>query len=374
MRLVIIFNKLHALGLTTGSEEFGGPVEIIATYPGTGSNSSNGNVVFDPQHYFERAGLALSNGVIYDHLDIPWRLPALHELGNRIRRAHPRAVRVPNLTHNGHQGAIWQSGGAPAIDSNGFLYAMLGNGAFDTTLDTNGFPSQGNYGNCFVKLSAASSALSVADYWTMFNTVDQSNTDTDLGSGGPMLLPDMTDAGGVVRHLAVGSGKDAHIYVADRDNMGKFNPSSNVNLYQDLTGSLGGFNFSTPAFFNGLLYFGSVGDVLRGFSFTNARMNSVAVTRSLNTFGFPGTSPTISANGTTSGVLWAAENVDPAVLHAYDAGDLSHELYNTNQASNSGITLARTQSLGCLLLQMGKCMWPARTVQSGAFGLLTLRV
>ena len=197
----------------------------------------------------------------------------------------------------------------------------------------------------------------------MFNTVDETNTDTDLGSGGPMLLPDMKDATGATRHLAVGSGKDAHIYIADRDNMGKFNPSSNVNLYQDLIGSLGGFNFTTPAFFNGLLYLGSVRDVLRGFSFTNARMNSLAVTRSLNTFGFPGTSPSISANGTTSGVLWAAENVDPAVLHAYDAGDLSHELTIRIRLPIHGITLARTQSLGCLLLQMGKCMWPARTVQ-----------
>ena len=363
------FHKLHALDLTTGSEEFGGPVEIIATYPGTGSNSSNGNVVFDPQHYLERAGLALSNGVIYttwtSHGDCPpytsWVIGYdEHTLAQ---------VRVLNLTHNGSQGAIWQSGGAPAIDSNGFLYAMLGNGAFDTTLDTNGFPSKGNYGNCFVKLSPANSSLSVADYWTMFNTVDETNSDTDLGSGGPLLLPDMRDADGATRHLAVGSGKDAHIYIADRDNMGKFNPSSNVNLYQDLTGSLAGFNFSTPAFFNGLLYLGSVTDVLRAFSFTNARMNGLAVSRSATTYGYPGTSPSISANGITHGILWAAENVDPAVLHAYDASDLSQELYNTNQAANSRDNFGSNAKFSVPTVANGKVYVASTGGTVGAFGL-----
>ena len=363
------FHKLHALDLTTGTEEFGGPVEIVATYPGTGRNSSNGNVVFDPVHYFERAGLALSNGVVYttwtSHGDCPpytsWVIGYdEHTLAQ---------VRVLNLTHNGYQGAIWQSGGAPAVDSSGFLYAMLGNGAFDTTLDANGFPSQGNYGNCFVKLSTASSSLSVADYWTMFNTTDETQSDTDLGSGGPLLLPDMRDADGAVVHLAVGSGKDGHIYVADRDNMGKFNPSSNANLYQELPGSLGGFNFSTPAFFNGLLYFGSVGDVLRAFSFTDARMNAGAVTRSVNTFGYPGTSPSISANGAAYGILWAAENVDPAVLHAYDASDLSHELYNSNQAPNSRDSFGSNAKFSVPTVANGKVYVGSTGGTVGAFGL-----
>jgi hypothetical protein len=277
-------------------------------------------------------------------------------------------IGVLNLTHNGQQGAIWQSGGAPAIDSFGFLYTMLGNGTFDTTLDSNGFPSQGDYGNCFVKFSATGS-LHVTDYWTMFNTVDESNSDTDLGSGGPLLLPDMRDAAGAVRHLAVGSGKDGHIYISDRDNMGKFNPDSNANLYQDLAGSLGGFNFSTPAFFNGLLYFGSVTDVLRAFSFTNARMNGGAVTRSVNTFGYPGTSPSISANGATHGILWAAENVDPAVLHAYDTNDLSQELYNSNQAPNSRDYFGSNAKFSVPAVANGKVYVTTTGGTVGAFGL-----
>src|SRR5215813_11649942 len=239
------FQRLHALDLATGAEAFGGPVEIVATYPGTGSNSSNGNVVFDPVQYFERAGLALSNGIVYttwtSHGDCPpytsWVIGYdQHTLAQ---------VRVLNLTHNGRKGAIWQAGGAPAVDSRGNLYAMLANGTFEATLDANGFPNQGDYGNCFVKLSPQN-FLHVADYWTMFNTLQETTLDYDLGSGGPLVLPDMTDGDGILRRLVVGSGKDAHIYIANRDGMGKYNPNGNVTLYQDLSSSLGGFNFSTP--------------------------------------------------------------------------------------------------------------------------------
>jgi outer membrane protein assembly factor BamB len=363
------FQRLHALDLATGTEEFGGPVEVLATYPGTGSNSSNGNVIFDPVHYLERAGLALSNGVVYttwtSHGDCtPYTSWVIGYDEHTLAQ-----VRVLNLTHNGYQGAIWQSGGAPAIDSNGFLYAFLGNGRFEVTLDANGFPIYGDFGNCFVKLSTANNSLQVADYWTMFNTVAESQSDTDLSSGGPMLLPDMRDATGTIRRLAVGSGKDAHIYIANRDNMGKFNPNSNLNLYQELPGSLGGFNFSTPAFFNGRLYFGAVRDVLRAFSFTNARMNGGAVSRSANVFPYPGISPSISANGTAHGILWAAENVDPAVLHAYDASDLSRELYNSNQAPNSRDHFGSNAKFSVPTVANGKVYVATTGGTMGAFGL-----
>jgi hypothetical protein len=362
------FQRLHALDLTTGAEAFGGPVEIIATYPGTGDNSSNGTVVFDPVQYFERAGLALSNGVVYttwtSHGDCrPYTSWVIGYDAHTLDQ-----VRVLNLTHNGRQGAIWQSGGAPAGDANGFLYAMLGNGTFETTLDANGFPNHGDFGNCFVKLSPQN-FLHVADYWTMFNTVQETTLDYDLSSGGPLVLPDMTDGNGIRRRLVVGAGKDAHIYIADRDNMGKYNPNANITLYQDLPGSLGGFNFSTPAFFNGSLYFGAVGDVLRAFSFTNARLNGSAVSRSTNTFGFPGTTPSISANGTAFGILWAAENEDPAVLHAYDATDLSQELYNTNQAPNSRDLFGSKTKFGVPTIANGKVYVATTGGTVGAFGL-----
>jgi outer membrane protein assembly factor BamB len=361
--------RLHALDLTAGTEQFGGPVEIIASYPGTGDNSLNGNVIFDPQQYYERAGLALSNGVIYTtwasrHDCRPYTSWIIGYDAHTLQQ-----VRVINLTPNGYQGAIWQSAAAPAIDPNGFLYVMLGNGKFDTALGANGFPSQGNFGNCFVKLSPANNSLSVADYWTMFNNPQESMVDYDLGSSGPVVLPDMTDGNGIRRRLAVAAGKDAHIYIADRNNMGKYNPNGNITLYQELPGSLGSFNFSTPAFFNGWLYFGAVGDVLRAFSFTNARMNGTAVSRSTNTFGFPGSTPSISANGTAFGILWAAENEDPAVLHAFDARDLSRELYNTNQAPNSRDHFGPNTKFGVPTIANGKVYVATTGGTVGAFGL-----
>ena len=142
-------------------------------------------------------------------------------------------VNVLDLTPNGHEGSVWMSGAGLAADSAGNIYPLLANGTFDTTLDNHGFPSQGDYGNAFVKLSTANGGLAVADYFTMSNTVSESNADEDLGSGGALVLPDMTDANGVTRHLAVGAGKDQTIYLVDRDNMGKFNPQAD-NIYQEI--------------------------------------------------------------------------------------------------------------------------------------------
>ena len=159
----------------------------------------------------------------------------------------------------------------------------------------------------------------------------------DLGSGGALLLPDQTDANGVVRHLIVGAGKDQNIYLADSDNLGKFNPSTspmNANVYQEITGQLAGLNYTTPAYFNGVLYYGSDGDSLKAFPLTNAKMATSPSSLSVATFAHPGTTPAVSANGTQNGIVWAVESglTRPAVLHAYDPTNLAHEFYNSNQA------------------------------------------
>ncbi|HKW18724.1 MAG TPA: hypothetical protein VJO35_14550 [Terriglobales bacterium] len=323
--------RIHALDLTTGGELFGGPKNITASYPGTGDNSSNGNVIFDPKQYNERAGLLLVNGTIYttwgSHCDFrPYTAWVMGFDANTLAQ-----TQVLDLVPNGNEGAMWMSGGAPAADSSGNIFLLDGNGTFDTTLDPSGFPSQGDCGNCFVKL-ATSGTLKLADYFTMFNTVQESDADEDLGSGGAIVLPDLTDTGGQVHHLAAGAGKDAHIYVVDRDAMGKFNANAN-NIYQDITGALSSGVFSMPAYFNNTVYFGAVGDSIKAFPISNAKLATTAATRTSNTFGYPGATPSISSNGTGSAILWAVENSSPAMLHAYDAGNLSHELYNSNQSA-----------------------------------------
>ena len=175
----------------------------------------------------------------------------------------------------------------------------------------------------------------VLDYFAMFNEVAESNADQDLGSGGELILPDMTDSTGTVRHLIVGAGKDTNIYLVNRDSMGKFSASAN-NIWQQLSGALPGGIWSTPAYFNGTLYYGDAGATMKAFAFTSAKLASTPASQSATQFQYPGTAPAVSANGTSNGIVWAHENSSSAaVLHAYDATNLAHELYNSNQAANN---------------------------------------
>ena len=325
--------RLHALDLTTGTEVTGSPVTIAATYPSMGQQSSNGQLVFDPKQYNERAGLLLLNGVVYiaysSHCDIePYTGWIMGYNENSLAQ-----TTVLNLTPSGSEGSIWQAGAGPAADSSGNIYFLDANGTFDTTLNSSGFPSKNDYGNAFMKLSTSGNKLAVADYFTMSNTVAESNADQDLGSGGALLLPDETDASGTVRHLAVGAGKDQNIYVIDRDNMGKFNSGSNA-VYQELPGALGGREFAMPAYWNNTVYYGSVGDSIHAYPIVQAKLATSPSSKTAHTFPYPGATPSVSSNGTSNGILWAVDNSDTAVLYAYDATNLAHELYDSSQAAN----------------------------------------
>jgi hypothetical protein len=325
------FQRLHALDLATGAEVFGGPKTIQASFPGNGAGSSGGSVVFDPKQYEERAALTMLNGRIImawtSHCDIdPYTGWIMAYDANTLAQSS-----VLNITPNGSRGGFWMAGAGPAVDPQGNLYLLDGNGTFDTTLSGAGFPSQGNFGNAFLKI-ATSSGLAVADYFATFDTVAATNADRDLGSGGTLVLPDLVDGAGQTRHLAVGAGKDGHIYVVDRDAMGKWNASSNQS-YQDISGALGGSVFSMPAYFSNTVYYGSAGGTLKAFAITNARLASSPSSVTARSFAYPGTTPGISASGNANGIVWAVENSNPAVLHAYDARDLTRELYNSNQAA-----------------------------------------
>ena len=222
------------------------------------------------------------------------------------------------------------SGAAPAADSAGNIYLLDANGTFDATLNGSGFPAQGDFGNAFLKISPSGAQLTVSDYFEMSNQAQENGTDGDLGSGGALVLPDMTDNSGNVWHLAVGAGKDAHVYIVNRDSMGKFNASAN-NIYQQLGGVLSGGVFSMPAYFNNTIYYGAVGDRVKAFTIQNAKLSTSPSGQTANSFPYPGATPSVSANNMSSGILWAAENSNPAVLHAYNATNLGQELYNSNQ-------------------------------------------
>jgi outer membrane protein assembly factor BamB len=323
--------RLHALDLVTGAELAGSPTEIAASYPAAGG----GTTTFNPGQYEERAALLLLNGTLYtswtSHCDIaPYYGWIIAFSAASLARTAILNV-APNSGGSGP--AIWMSGGGPAADAAGNIYLLTANGVFDTAMDANGFPKSQDYGNSFLKISTAGGTLSVVDYFTMFNETAESTADQDLGSGGEMLLPDLTDSNGTVRHLAIGAGKDGNIYVVNRDSLGKFNASGNQQIWQQLSNALPSGIWSTPAYFNGTVYYADSGATLKAFELSNAKLAGMPQSQSPTQFAYPGTAPSVSANGTSNAIVWAHENSNPAVLHALDAANLAHELYNSSQAS-----------------------------------------
>ena len=339
--------RLHALDITTGAELLSGPAEISASAP-----NAAGTTTFAPGQYEERAALLLANGQIYttwtSHCDaapysgwiIAYNASTLAQ--SAVLNVGPNSgAAVANGTPFNMNGpAIWMSGDGPGADTAGNIYLLTGNGLFEPTLNGTGFPSGGDFGNSFLKLTSTASSLTVADYFAMSSDVTESGGDLDLGSGGEMLLPDLMDSSGTTRHLIVGAGKDSNIYLVDRDNMGKFSPTTNA-IWQEVDGQLpgnppgfktGGVR-SSPAWFNGTIYYGDAGGTLKAYSVTSAKLSTSPTSQTAVAFAYPGASPVVSSNGTQNAIVWAHENATPAVLHAYDAASLTHELYNSNQAT-----------------------------------------
>jgi len=325
------FQRLHALDLTTGAEQTGSPTTIQATFPLPGHAGQV--ATFDPKQYKERSALLLLNGVIYttwaSHCDFsPYQAWIMG-----YSEATLQQTSVLNVTPNGSLGAFWGAGAGPAADSDGNFYVLSGNGTFDDTLDANSFPVDRDFGNGFLKISLVSGVLQVTDYFNMHDTDIETSHDTDLGSGGPLVLPDLKDSMGNTWHLAVGAGKDQRIYVVNRDLMGKFNTTNDNAIYQELDGALPNGVWSTSAYFNNAVYFASVSSALQAFTISNAKLSATPTSQSSTPFGYPGATPSISANGSSNGIVWAMESGSTGgVLHAYDATNLATELYNSNQS------------------------------------------
>jgi len=320
-----IIHRLHALSLTTGQELFGGPTPITATYPGTGGNSKNGTVTFEPSVHHDRAALLESGGKIY----MTWSGLAgdCGEYSAWVMAYSADTLAqssVIDLVPNNYGGGMWMGGGGPAADASGDVYVASGNGFGDTP----GMNS--SYGNSLVRLSGTGS-LSVVDSFTPFNSINEDSADQDLGSAGPLLLPDLLDAQQMIRHLVVAAGKDGNLYVASRDNMGGFNAMQN-NVYQEFPLS-SNENLSTPIYFNGTVYLCPSGLPVKAFPVTNARLATTPSTQSAHQFSNTGAVVSVSANGTNDGIVWALD-WGSGTLFAYDATDLTKNIYNSDQAAS----------------------------------------
>lgn len=357
--------RLHALDATSGAELLGGPIDIAAKYPGTGDNSSNGYVIFDPSQYKERAGLLMIGSTVYlswaSHCDFrPYTGWIMGYNASNLKQ-----TTVLNITPNGNEGAIWNSGAGMAADSSGNIFLLDANGVFDTNLNGSGFPSEGDYGNAFLRLTTKG-GLAVADYFEMYNQADENNTDTDLGSGGT-LLTTQKDSNGKTWQLAVGAGKDSNLYVVDRTNMGKFNSNGN-NIYQELNGVLPGGIWSMPAAGADRLFYGPQNAPVYEFQFKNAKLLSTPVAQTAFVFPYPGATPSISANGAQNAIVWAAANTNPAALYAFRA-DTLQMLYNSGQAPKGRDNFGNGNKYVTPMIANGK-VYVASQTGVGVFGLL----
>lgn len=342
------FQRLHALDLASGNEKLNGnkPVVISVTVAGTGDGSSGGQLAFDPQNQHQRPGLALINGQVY----ITW---ASHEDQSpyhgwviAYNAASLAFVAAFNTTPNGGLGGIWMSGAAPAFDSTGNCFFATGNGTFTGT---------DAYGDSIVKLGPPTGgSFAVLDFFTPSNQANLNANDTDLGAGGVLLLPDPSP--GVHPRLLVQIGKDGTIFLIDRDNgkMGEYcNGCGTDNVVQEIPMAINGM-WGMPSYWNGNLYVGGAqdggtsGDKLKAFSFNAGGSGMISMnptSQSANTFFFSGPTPSVSANGTSNGIVWALDNSQygpptpngsgPSVLHAYDATNLGNELWNSSQGAGN---------------------------------------
>jgi hypothetical protein len=317
-------DRLHALDMTTGAEKFGGPVVISASVSGTGAGSVGGIITFDASQQLQRPGLLLLNGVVYIGWGSFGDIDPYHGWVMGYNASTLAQTTIFNTTPNGTRGAVWQSGGGLAADSSGYIYLQTANGTFD--VNAGGV----DFGDSFLKLSTTG-GLKVADDFTPDNQSMLETDDLDLGSGAGLLLPTQT---GAHPNEVVSADKQGLIYLVDRNAMGGYSPTMNNNV-QTLTGASGGY-YNSGAYWNGAVYFHGVKDYLRRYTVKSGLLSTSSVSKSPTTY-VQGSTPSVSSNGATNGIVWAIDPGappfrNPAVLHAYNALNVGQELYNSSQA------------------------------------------
>ena len=323
--------RLHALAVTTGVEKFGGPAEIKASVRGKGTGSSGGKLDFNPLRDNPRAALLLNRGAVYLAWASACDVGPYHGWVMAYDAHSLRQKAVFNASPDADDSGIWEGDTGLAADKAGNVFLATGNGQFDAAKGGR------DYGDSLLKLNGESLALS--DYFAPYNVAELDASDSDLGSGGTVLLPDQP---GAHPHLAVIEGKGGVLYLIDRDHMGRWQPGNNSHALQTIAVPTG--VFGSMAYWNRSLYVLSDGDALRQFDVGDSRLSPKA------SGGRPGVSatPTVSANGLKDGIVWILRSKtwnggdQPAALYAYDAANVSHELYNSEQNAGrdrAGLTL-----------------------------------
>ena len=314
---------LHALDITTGAEKLGGPVQVTGSVSGTGWDNDGGTIQLEPGCY-QRTGLALNpvTNEIYigfGHCNHGWLFA--------YDKTSLRQKAILNDTPNGAGGGLWNSGGAPVVeDQTGKVYIMTG-------VDQDDPPS--GYNDSFLRLSGDD--LSIEDFFQPDDAAYLALNDADLGSGSPVLMPDNSSS---TPHELIGGGKDGKLFVVNRDSMGSFSATTN-NVIQTVQTGVQQFDnlFDTPAYWNGTIYVHCEADVLHAFSWNNGQLSAQPAGSGQNTLAAHGATVSVSSNGSNNGIVWEIDNTNhrtsgAAILRAYDASNVSTELYDSTQAGS----------------------------------------
>jgi hypothetical protein len=322
------FQHLHALAITTGLEKFGGPKLITASAAGRGSGAKNGQVSFDPLYENPRASLLLANDVVYLTWASSCDVGPYHGWVMAYDSQTLAQKAALNVTPDGDEGGIWASDTGPAADAQGNVYVPTGNGTFNASSGGK------DYGDSELKLSLQGASLQIRDFFTPYDQKNLSDTDADLGSSGPTLLPDQP---GPHRHLMLQTGKAGVVYVIDRDHMGGYRADGDAVVQK---AALRGGGYGAMAYWNGHVYFASDNDFLHDFPLKEGRLVVAQPGKySRVLFENPGATPTVSANGTRDAIVWAVATRHwnggerPAVLYAFDAKDVWRPIYSSEENS-----------------------------------------
>ncbi|MFZ0314784.1 MAG: hypothetical protein WAL85_18920 [Candidatus Korobacteraceae bacterium] len=332
----VYYHRLHALDMTSGAEKFGGPRVIQASYPGNAQDGNDGVLSFSSRFQLQRAALLLSKGKVYVAFASYGDSGLYHGWMIAFDATTLRQAGAWVSTPNGYQGGIWMSGCGIAADPDGNLYMSIANGPFDAFGEEPG----SNFSDSVVKLKPGAHGIALADFFTPFNQANMAKDDLDLGSSGVVVLPDQP---GPYPRLALTSGKNGHIYLLNRDTLGGYSVGlkNNPQAVQEVSGQLRQ-QMGTPAYWNGRLYFGAGisphKDSIKAFALRNGMLSTTPVSQTAAIYHLTRSTVSVSANGSGNGIVWAVDSdayydahQGPAVLHAYDAKNLSRELYNSNQ-------------------------------------------
>jgi hypothetical protein len=339
------FHRLHALDITTGAEKFGGPAVIQASAPGKGLGNVGGVISLVPQHELNRPGLLLMNGVVYIALGGGSHGWLLGYNATTLAQLY-----VLLLSPNAYASGVWMTGEGLQTDGLGNIYFATDDAPFDANAGT-----KDDYGDTLLKLSGS---LAIEDYFTPMDQACRLANDLDLGSAGPLIIPTqngpypneiiMAGKGGAPCDLWSGGIYAAPIYVVDRDNMGKYN-STQDQVIQEVEGAPHGYWSNTSYWASssanyfyaaGVDAWGGTGDYLKQYTLTNGLLSAAPLEMSPNILPVGGT-PYVSSNGLSNGIVWIAERQqnlstlpgsDPLILYAYNASNVSTQLYSSTTA------------------------------------------